>query len=157
MAGEVNYTPVIIYAEYLEDIADAIRAKRNVNLTFTPAEMPAAIAAISTSSGWTSTTLTVIPEANITRSKFGNDVDLSSYTNSPFLFMCLAGYNDNGVAINGDELDVIVWYNGSTYTWLLNNQYAGVSNYSITNNVFEHSTANTNGLRNTKYYIIKGS
>jgi hypothetical protein len=44
-------TPVIVNQEYLQDIADAIRAKNNSNDTYTPAQMATAISNISTGSG----------------------------------------------------------------------------------------------------------
>lgn len=40
-------TPVIVNQEYLEDIADAIRAKLNVQTTYTPADMASAISSIT--------------------------------------------------------------------------------------------------------------
>lgn len=44
-------TPVIVDQEYLEDIADAIRAQNGTNDTYTPAQMAAAITAISGGGG----------------------------------------------------------------------------------------------------------
>jgi len=43
-------TPVIVNQEHLQDIADAIRSKNGSIDTYTPAQMAAAISAISTSS-----------------------------------------------------------------------------------------------------------
>lgn len=53
-------TPVIVNQEHLEDIADAIRAKLGVQTTYTPAQMAAAIASITTGGASTPGTLNVV-------------------------------------------------------------------------------------------------
>ena len=49
--GELLMAKVLISDQYLEDIAEAIREQNNTNNTYTPAQMAAAILALSTSSG----------------------------------------------------------------------------------------------------------
>ena len=139
----------LINTNDLTALGNAIRTKTGGSSILSISEMATAVSGITGGGGgWSPTTFSTIPSANITTEKYGADIDLSGYS-SPFIAIL---YADDGII---EDLLVVIYYNGSSYTYLANQNGENEGPSTITNGVVRVDCSNSNTWANYgKYYII---
>lgn len=112
--------------------------------------MPAAIASIRTSGGWLPTAFNEVPVAYMTYSNYSAVIDLGTYTDAPFLLLTP---QDSEHASDTEPYDVI-FFDGEEYDWIKRGGSSGGAATVIQNDILTQYTFTSNGLQDSKYYIL---